>query len=138
MTIKEMYQYVYYKIYKSFSNSVFDAWSEWRASGILAIIEIFFIFSLLNYYQIFINRYFVLPGNTIIWVLFLVLILGYLIYISFHHTDQWQPIVKKFDAWPKRKNQWGTFIVWFIILLIILNLGFSFYLASQIDWTLYR
>ena len=44
----------------------------------------------------------------------------------------------EFENWPKKKNIRGGIIVWGIIIFIIANLIFSFYLMSLINWKLYR
>lgn len=133
-----MYEYVFYKIYKASYDDQYPKWSEWRAGVILVILEIWFIFSLIVYYKVFINRYFNLPDNAIVWGLLGAITLGLLLYYSFWSKDKYKEIVTRYDAWPKRKNVIGTVIVWVIIFAIVTSLILAFYFMSRIDWSLYR
>jgi hypothetical protein len=72
-------------------------------------------------------------------IVFIPLVLVLLInYVAFIHTDVWKDYVIEFDKMPKKKNRIGSWIVFGIVLFIISNLIFSFYLMSRIDWSQYR
>lgn len=135
--LKRAYYYVFYKLYKM-SEAAPSKWlSDWKASLAIDVLLFFFLFSVTIYYKIFVNRYFSLDnkfGVGIIYVLFIVIPN----YFIFHHKDQWKDIVAEFDQLPKKKNLIGSWIVFGVVLLVIANLIFSFYLMSQIDWSQYR
>lgn len=78
-----------------------------------------------------------MPANLIIIGLY---VLGIAIpnYFIFHHRDQWKKIVHDFDKLPKQRNRIGSVIVLLVVVAVIANLIFSFYLMSKIDWKLYR
>lgn len=134
---KKIYYYIFYKFYK-FSEAAPSHWlSDWKAGVAIIVLEIWGLFSIMNYYNVFIDRYFhfnitnpiiVIPG-----------ILVFLInYLSFIHTDVWKEYAKEFDKLPKKKNIIGSWIVFGITLFILANVFFSFYLMSRIDWSQYR
>lgn len=133
-----MYEYFYYKLYKSLNTELFNKWTELRTASILIMLEIVFICSLVLYYEVFIDRYLRLPENLIPWAVGLALILSILQYYTFESKDQWKDIIKKYDAWPKKKNSRGTLIVWTIIILIFSNIIIAFYFFSRVDWSLYQ
>lgn len=54
------------------------------------------------------------------------------------HTDIWKEYVIEFDQLSKKKNRIGGWIVFGVVLLVVMNLIFSFYLMSQVDWSMYR
>lgn len=135
--IKRAYYYLFYKFYRMSEAAPSRWWSEWKASLALDMVIFFFVFSLLIYYAVFINPYTNVGGETDT-----IVILGILIlvpnYFVFHHRDQWKEIVADFDQLPKRTNQIGSWIVFGVVMLVIANLVFAFYLMSQVDWSQYR
>lgn len=135
--IKKAYYYLFYKLFK-FSEAAPNRWlSDWKAELVIDLLEGLSIFSLIIYYTIYVNRYFQIPENYILIGLY---VLGIALpnYFIFHHRDQWKKIVHKFDKLPKQKNKIGSVIVLLIVIAVITNLIFSFYLMSKIDWKLYR
>jgi hypothetical protein len=138
--IKKAYYYFYYKLYKLFQVNERDWLSEFKASLSIDVLFFCLLFSIIMYYNIFINRYFSLDIPNIklkagtLYILF-ILIPNYFI---FHHKDQWKAIVKEFEQLPKKKNRLGDWIIYSIVILIIANLIFAFYLMSQVDWKQYR
>lgn len=130
--MKRAYYYLFYKLFKMSEAAPSRWWSEWKASLALDVVIGFFLFSLLIYYKVLINPYTHIGGKTetIIVLGILILIPNYFI---FHYRDQWKEIVAEFDQLPKKKNRIGGWIVFGVVLLILANLIFSFYLMSQID-----
>ncbi|TCN57591.1 hypothetical protein D0809_13485 [Flavobacterium circumlabens] len=59
-------------------------------------------------------------------------------YFTLDYKDNWKQYNVEFANYSKRKNRIGGWIVFGIILLIISNFIFSFYLISQVDWSQYR
>ena len=111
--------------------------SDWKAGIVIIVLELFLIASLFIYYKIFFNRYIHLGESN--WdVIICVLVVIIPNYLAFIHTDVWKDYVKEFDALPKEKNKKGNWIVFGIVLFVITNLIFSFFLMSRIDWSQYR
>jgi len=129
MGLKEMYKYVYYKVYKSMCLAT-DWGADWRASGVLLIIGSLFPYSFFLYYRVFV------PNSSPIERFELYLLPGVVLYIIdyfiFHSKEQWKSIIEKYEAWPRKKNFRGTFIVWGCLSLVIINFAISMYLFEKI------
>ena len=138
MAIKKCYTYFYYKLYKLFQVDERDWWSEWKASGILSLLISLLILSFLIYYNIFFDRYFDLNLSNIQTYLIFMILFALPNYFIFHHKDQWKAIINEYEQLPKNKNKIGDWVAYSIVIFIIANLIFAFYLMSQIDWTQYR
>lgn len=107
-----------------------------KANIALSILELLFLISIYVYYKIFINRYIHLNNNLYIWI---VTVLVYAFnYIVFQSRDQWKTIIKEFDNLSRKKRIIYDIAVYIFIAFVFANLIFSFYLMSQIDWSLYR
>jgi succinate dehydrogenase hydrophobic anchor subunit len=135
--MKRAYYYLFYKFYKM-SEAAPSRWlSDWKAGIAIIVLELFLISSLFIYYKVFVNRYVHLGESN--WdVIISVLVVIIPNYFAFVHTDVWKEYIKEFDQLPKRKNRIGSWIVFGVVLFVIANLIFSFYLMSQIDWSQYR
>ncbi len=101
------------------------------------VLELSVLLSIGNYYSVItkINAELKISMPIIYIPSALVIILNY---FAFVHTDIWKKYVKEFDRLPKHKNKLGNWIVLGVVLFIIGNLIFSFYLMSQVDWSKYR
>ena len=135
VSAKEIYEYVYYKFYKSMIFTT-DWGADWRASGVFLGFEAILFYSLVMYYWL-INRnghYF--PGYE------LVLIPGAILFtidhFLLHSRQQWRVVIEKYDAWPTKKNFRGTLIVWGAIILVIANFLLAIHLYDKVDWTQYQ
>lgn len=132
--IKSAYNYFFYKLYRSFEGAPSRWLSEWKASLSMDILIVFVLISLSGYYTIFTKKE-LIPDNyykLVIWIVGL--LIASINYFIFNHRNSWQSIVAKFDRLPNKMNKRGTLVVWSIVLLILLNLIFMYYLLSQIDW----
>lgn len=92
-------------------------------------------------YKIHVNRYFELDDTAnfkIKLFFFLLLIIGLPHYCFFSRNDKWILIVKKFDRLPKRKNKIGGWVIFIFCAFILINLIYSYYQLSLIDWSKYR
>lgn len=139
--IKKAYYYFFYKIYKSIEYTSEELggafWTDFKAGLAIAALEIWLLLSIGNYFSVVTKKNEEL-SITMPVVYIPVLILFILNYFSFMHNDKWKEYNRKFDQLPKSTNIIGTWIVVGIIVFIIGNLIYSFYLMSQIDWSLYR
>jgi|SRR5690554_58203 len=135
--IKTGYFYLFYKLYKFYEKGSSVWWSHGKAILTLDVVLFLLVYSFIVYYAVFINRTTNIGGEIqTIWILgALILIPNYFI---FEHRDQWKEIVVRFDKLPKKKNIIGGWIVLLIVLIILINLIYSFYLMSQIDWSQYK
>jgi len=136
--IKKAYQYLFYKLYislEAYSSPRF--WSEWKAASLLVLIIYSIFYSLILYYEIFIDRnssY----GNNFYLIIGFAIFISVINYYIFLSRDRWKQIVDDYNKLPKIKNRIGTFLCLLFFLGCIANFIYAFYLFSQVDWSLYR
>lgn len=136
--IIKIYQYLFYKLYNSlekYSSPRF--WSEWKAASLLVLLLYSIFYSLILYYEIFIDKYASIGNNYFIVFLFLIII-SILNYNLFLKQDKWKNIVRYFDKLPVKKQRLGSIICILFCLGCIVNFVYAFYLFSQVDWSLYK
>lgn len=131
--IKRAYYYYFYKVYRfiEYTSEMFGGafWTDFKTVVVMVALEIWFVVSFFNYYNVYLNNVKPLSKTSYIVVAIFFSILNYLI---FTHTDKWKEYTKRFDELPKEINKKGSWIVFGITLFIICNLIFSFYLLFQI------
>ncbi|WP_343622713.1 hypothetical protein [Flavobacterium lindanitolerans] len=110
--------------------------SDWKAGIAIIVLEIWICVSLISYFSVITKRATELTISSPIVFLPLIFIIA-LNYFAFVYTDIWKEYVAEFDQLPKKKNRIGSWIVFGVVLFVIANLIFSFYLMSQIDWSQY-
>ncbi len=137
MTLKKAYCYLFYKFYKLFETSPFKWSSEWKTSFCISILEAMLVMTFDGYYTI-VTKKEVFSGNPLPMAIVLIAVVYGFNYYVFHHNDRWREYVKEFNKWSKKKNSIGSLIALLVVLLIITNLIFVYYLMSQIDWSKYR
>lgn len=137
LSLKEGYYYFFYKMYKAidYTSKAMGGrfWTDFKAGVVMIVLEIWFLFSIGAYYAAITKTSIELKLNMPIIYVPLLVIIGFN-YLMFVHTPKWKEYNREFDQWPKRKNRIGTWIVLGIILFIVANVIFSFYLMSRIDW----
>jgi hypothetical protein len=136
--LKKAYYYLFYKLFRFWEvASVPKFWSEWKAG--LSVDVLWFLngFSLLIYYNIYWNRYFILGDGKWLIVAYITLIFVPN-YFIFHHKDKWKPFNLEFNKLSKKKNRIGSLIVFAVVLLSFANMIYAFYLMSTINWQQYR
>ncbi|MGJ1438719.1 hypothetical protein [Sphingobacterium siyangense] len=136
--LKRAYYYLFYSFYRFWEKtSCLKFLSDWKSVVCIGTLEIWFILSLGIYYTVITKDVTDLSFKMpIVFVPFLIIVLTK--YFVFVHTDVWKDYVKEFDKLPKEQNRKGSWIVFAIVVFVISNLIFSFYLMSQIDWSKYR
>ena len=143
MTFKKAYQYLFYKLYKFYDtdSSLWWSskwWTDWKASFSLLVLEVWLLISFVVYFEV-ITKKELLPENVLDKVgITVVIILAIAKYFAFEHRDRWKDYVAEFNQWPEKKNRIGTLVVWLIVVFILGNLIFAFYLMSKINWQQYK
>ena len=136
--IIKWYYYFFYKMYKQHEGS----WlAETKAMVYTGFIIGMILLTVLINYKIHVNRYFELDDTAnfkIKLFLFLLLIIGLPHYCFLSRDDKWILIVRKFDRLPKRKNKIGGWVIFILCAFILVNLIYSYYQLSLIDWSKYR
>ncbi|WP_326983434.1 hypothetical protein VUJ46_02485 [Chryseobacterium sp. MYb264] len=132
--INKIYDYFFYKMYKwvEYTSELGGGrfWNDWKASLSMDMLLYFIIMSIFIYYKLFFGHYiYMITYNKNVYILVIPIFLFN--YFVFNHNDRWKYIIQKFDHLPKKKNIIGGWKVFIIVLLIISNLIFSFYLLSQ-------
>jgi hypothetical protein len=131
MAIKEIYAYIFYKLYKFSEAAPSKWWSDWKATIAMLALELWVTISLFIYLDVNTNNglpsdgIIVLVGGSIIGALVLIK------YLVFYRHDRWKFYVAEFDKLPKRQNRIGSVLVCLLVVLVISNLIYSFYLLSQ-------
>ena len=132
------YKYLFYKFYKFWETISYPrVWSDFKASLTLDVLVFFILFSLMIYFNIFINPY-VNFGKYPYVIIASILMIGAFNYTIFNYQDRWKKIVSDFDGLKLKKNKRDSLIVGFVVVMILSNLFFAFYLMSQINWKLYH
>lgn len=138
--IKRHYYYFYYKWYRLVeytSTELGGAFlTDFKAGIAIIALQIWFVVSFFNYYNIFIDRHINFSKDTYITIGLIMAFLNTLL-LSFVR-DKWKEYFKEFDSFPKEKQRKGSWIVFGISAFIVLNLIFSFYLMMHIDWDQYK
>lgn len=127
--MKKAYYYLFYKLYR-FSEAVPSRWlSDWKASLAIDVLILFVFSSTLNYYKVFLNPTSHLgEGNLLLVAIIIISVFNYFI---FQHRDQWKEFVHEFDKLSEQKNKIGSWVTFCIVLVIVFNFIFSFYLYYQ-------
>ncbi len=128
------YYYFFYKIYRFWENAPIKFWSHFKTGLTIIFLEIWLVLSFFIYYNFFIDRYFHLNENLFLSLSLILIVFNFLF---FGLSNKWKLYNKEFNQLPKKKNLVGGIIVWSIVILIIINLIYSFYLMSQVDWSQY-
>lgn len=125
--IKQSYYYFFYVLYRSRQNSENNILPrDFIASLYIIILEIFLFMSFVNYYNlIFYEDANILRNDILIATVALLTLLDYII---IHNKDQWKYLIKEFDKLSIKKYRKTKNIVYSIIIFIISNFIFSFYL----------
>lgn len=129
--IKRAYDYLFYKLYKHFEGGPSIWWSDWKALFSIGVLEIWICLSLLNYFTVLFPDIHISDRFFIVMSILILIVLGAIKYFSFEYQERWKSVVKAFDELPKHRNRIGTYVVWGVVLLILGNLIFSFYLLSK-------
>jgi hypothetical protein len=130
MRLKNAYYYFFYKLYKFSENSPSRWISDWKAELAIDVLWIFIGLSCMVYYTVFTQRVINVGSGKSVVILYIICV-ALPNYFIFHHRGQWKKIIYEFDKLPKRINRIGSWIVVGIIILVIVNLVFSFYLMSR-------
>ncbi|MDD5152005.1 MAG: hypothetical protein PHC28_16250 [Flavobacterium sp.] len=137
MKLLKLYQYFFYKLYKSIEyTSVPKFWSEWKAIGLLILLEIWAIniVDVLFHYFTGITMSStsgILESYQIFVIIFLVLINYYI----FYYKDRWKDYIIYFEDKSKSQYRYGGIIVFGIVFLIIsLYLLCLFYFMSKLKY----
>ncbi|MDR2273206.1 MAG: hypothetical protein LBF27_20010 [Sphingobacterium sp.] len=135
--LKKSYYYLFYFFYRFWEKaSYLKVLSDWKASVCVIALEIWLVLSVYAYYITITKTKmeFTIKMPVVFVPLLIILAINHM---AFGHNDVWKDYVKKFDKLPKEQNRKGGWVVFGIVLFVIANLVFSFYLVSRVDWSQY-
>ncbi|SEH49298.1 hypothetical protein [Chryseobacterium culicis] len=124
--IKKAYYYFFYKLYKHSKGSIFP--ENFTGSIFLGTLGIWFTITLLNYYNIFIDKSINFTKEVYIGIAVFFLLTSY---ITIDYNDTWKKYNQEFDQLPTEKNKVGGIIVWSVIIVIVANMIFSYYFLYE-------
>lgn len=136
MSIKQLYCYFFYTLYKLWLN-IDDAFG---ANGVFSTstkalitmfpVEIWLLFSIGIYYDHIFNIHKHIPLVSfpiLVPSIFLLIIKWFF----FQKKEVWKNYVKEFDKWSKREKRMGFWLVGIIIVFVILNFIYAVNLNLQ-------
>jgi len=133
MSLLNMYYYLFYKLYKFFNffNPKLRP-AEISAVCVILLLEVWVVFSCYNYYDVLFHHK---EGQDTSLLKFFVpiIIFSLVAWLAFWRNDTWRVQLEEFDKWSADKNKKGTWIVFFLIIIISANLAFSFYLNPPVN-----
>jgi hypothetical protein len=139
--IKKSYYYFFYKIYRSIEYTSELSGGKFltlfKAGVVMIALEIWILISISAYYAIYKKISLELSLSMPIIYIPLLIIVAFN-YFTLDYKDNWKKYNTEFANYSKKKNRIGGWIVFGIIVLIMANLIYSFYLMSEIDWSKYR
>lgn len=139
--INKSYYYFFYRIYRSIEYtselSGGKFLTEYKAGLVMLALETWILLSLGAYYVIYTKNFIELTISMPIVYIPAVIVYAFN-YLTIHYKDRWNKYNVEFANYSKRKNRIGGWIVFGIILLIISNLIYAFYLMGEVDWSKYR
>jgi hypothetical protein len=133
MNLKEMYYYLFYKLYK-FNEAVDSTFSnKMKAEIMIVALEIWLLFTLFNYGDFLFHEHNKLAffSFKILFPLSAILAIKW---FAFIRDNTWKHYIEEFDNWPKDKNKRGTWIVTGLVIFIIANFIFSHYIRSPSEF----
>ncbi|WP_406844746.1 hypothetical protein [Flavobacterium soyae] len=139
--IKKGYYYFFYKIYRSIEYTSKSFGGETlissKAGLVMLALEVWILISLGAYYAVYTKTFTELTITMPITYIPVILLFAFN-YFTLDYKGKWKKYNTEFANYSKKKNRIGGWIVFGIILLIISNLIYAFYLMGEVDWSLYR
>jgi len=139
--VRKGYYYFFYKIYHSIEYTSKSFGGETlifsKAGLVMLALEAWVLLSFVAYYKIYTKTSMQLSISMPV-VYIPVILLFVFNYFTLDYKAKWKIYNDEFANYSNRKNRIGGWVVYGIILLIIGNLVYSFYLMSLIDWSQYR
>jgi small-conductance mechanosensitive channel len=128
--IKLAYYYLFYRFYLFCETPPFVGDSDWKASGFMAVLEIFIFFSGDIYYKFFFNRFSTSEDDKPIFIIAIGTII-IIKYLAFLRNDVWVDYYEMFEKWSHEKNRKGGIIVLCVIGAILIGFSSAMYLVTK-------
>ena len=135
--MKTAYYYYYYSVYRFFMTGSDDSVNDWKAMGVIQILQSIFILSIITLI-LAIRKYSGLPQRPVLIVFPIEIGLAVINYYSFLHLRKWKKYEATFKAYSKKTVILGRIGVLLSTLLIIAFFVFSLNIYKNINWNQYR
>lgn len=139
--IKKSYYYFFYKIYHSIEYTSELSGGKfltfYKASLVMLALEAWILISFGAYYAVY-TKTFIELSITMPIAYIPAIILYAFTYFTLDYKSKWKKYNAEFANYSKGKNRIASWIVFGIIVFIMSNLIYSFYLMGQVDWSQYR
>lgn len=133
MSIKKIYYYFFYKIYKSvqYTSAPFGEFlTNFKAGVVMIVLELWTLLSMINYYTFITENKVDLSFSKPIMYIPFIFIIGFN-YYTLDYLDVWKRYNREFERLPKKKNTIGSWVVFLIVIILTTNFIFSFYCLDQ-------
>jgi hypothetical protein len=132
--IKVAYDYLFFSFYRFWEKAPSKWWSEWKSVLTISFFGVLLLLSLYGY----IIFYFKILEDPFSNTKAGPALLGFLVYLFNHYyfiyKKKWKKKIDKFKYLSKSKDKIGIILIISFLLVIIVNLIYSFYLVSTVDW----
>lgn len=131
MIFKTAYYFMFYTFWGFFESNPLKWGAVWKAGTLIQILECLLIFSVLNYYGIFFDKYYdiqIISPELIIPIL-ITLVVNY---FAFSRNDKWKEYASDFEHWPQAKRTKGFIMVSLFVAVVIMITISSFYFIERI------
>lgn len=130
------YYYFFYVFYKMMQASASRRGAPTKAAAVMGWLEIMTVICLWSYFMAITKLNLVpeLPLNP--YTISLVGIVVYLKYYYLFRKDDWKKYVRLFNCFPSEKRGRYNWIVFFLVILLIVNFASSYLLLSNTDFSL--
>lgn len=124
------YYYLFYSFYNLLADKKNDRVAKTRAGLLMMTLEMYFLFSLDNYYRYFTDSHDKMQVFSIRGILPILLAFA-LNWFTLIRDSTWQNYVREFDSWSKRKKNIANSMVIIFLLLMVTNCIFSYYVRPN-------
>lgn len=137
LMIKTGYAYLFFFLYNSVNKVKNNFLVQWKAVLMVLILESLLILSIVTYYLDIFKITVAEDFNKLFLLIFVIPLVGLKLWF-FERNDNWRKYLVQFEAWPEKRRKKWDWVMRLLIVFIIGNLIFSFYIMSEIDWKQYR
>lgn len=126
--LKKGYYYLFYKLYMMLNSGEIKWMTEGRTYATLLIIGSLIFDTTISFIVILTNnKVFLIENAKLLYTIFFVFF-AFFNYVTFLYHDRWKKVIKSFSNIEKRKNRYGTIIICFLLLIVVIAWLYSMFL----------
>lgn len=126
--LKKGYHYLFYKLYMMFNSGEIKGMPEGRTYAALLIIGALVFDTIVSFVAILTDKREFLVENANLFYNIFFIFFAIFNYIVFLYNNRWKKVIKSFSNIEKRKNRYGTIIIYSILLIIVIVWLYSMYI----------